>query len=95
MTGLSALELPCALTLKIPIPSNLLYIDPEVPNSTNVTPAATPLDEEPPFPMVPKGKKGAAETPLPAANAEASEYYGGNQVHSRARTYSSVSLKRL
>lgn len=76
------------------MPSNLLYIDPDVPKSTNVTPAATPKDEEPHFPSVNVGKKGDVETPLPAVNAEASDYYGGTQVHSRARTYSSVCLDR-
>lgn len=87
----------CALTLKIPIPNNVIYIDPDVPKSTNVTPAAAPFAEEPtyPAPAMPAGKMGAAETPLPAVNAEASDYYGGNQVHSRARTFSSVCLKRL
>lgn len=83
----------CALTLKLPIPSNLLYIDPDVPKSTNVSPAATPRDEEPSFPSAPAGKMGEVETPLPAVNAEASDYYGGTQVHSRARTYSSVCLE--
>lgn len=48
------------------------------------------MAEEPPFPAVPAGKMGEAETPLPAVNAEAADYYGGNQVHSRARTFSSV-----
>lgn len=38
------------------------------------------------------GKIGQLETRLPDINAEPSEYYGGAQVSSRARTFSNVSL---
>lgn len=79
---------------QIPLPKNLLYIDPDVPKSNTVTPATTPPEEASPF-APPAGKMGAAETPLPAINAEAADYYGGNQVHSRARTFSSVRHHRI
>jgi alpha,alpha-trehalase len=36
------------------------------------------------------GKLGLEEKELPAVNAEPSEYYGGHQVWSRARTFSDV-----
>ena len=37
------------------------------------------------------GNLGQQETNLPHVHAEAEEYYGGNQVWSRARTFSNVS----
>jgi alpha,alpha-trehalase len=39
-----------------------------------------------------QGKLGPNDTKLPEVYAEASEYYGGNEVWSRARTFSNVSV---
>ena len=39
-----------------------------------------------------KGRIGQTEMALPDVHAEPAEYYGGNQVWSRARTFSSVSV---
>ena len=44
-----------------------------------------------PAPPVPSGTQGGAKTPLPSVHADAQDYYGGEHVQTRARTYSAVS----
>ena len=69
------------------------------PQSGSDTPEGglTPTNEErPPVPQPTRvGKIGEIEAHLPRVNAEPSEYYGGQQVASRARTFSTVSPERL
>lgn len=70
----------------------------EPPSAGSDTPEGglTPTGEIPPSQApVPQptrvGKIGDFEASLPKVNAEPSEYYGGQQVASRARTFSTVS----
>ncbi|KAK4684482.1 hypothetical protein P7C73_g5691, partial [Tremellales sp. Uapishka_1] len=113
-------------------PKSVLYIDHDVPASTNVSPSTTPTngDSKSPLASPPdldlaapagalagaigvlkldpasssnkkemesakadlrKGIIGETQTTLPPVHSEASEYYGGAEVWSRARTFSNQS----
>ncbi|ORX39915.1 alpha,alpha-trehalase [Kockovaella imperatae] len=63
----------------LPQPQNLLFIEPHV---SKQLPTNAPVG----------GKLGQQETTLPHVHSEASEYYGGNQVWSRARTFSNAGV---
>ncbi|ORY27167.1 putative Alpha,alpha-trehalase [Naematelia encephala] len=101
---------------RLPIPRNLLFIEPNVPTSKSASTSTTPTNQDVADPLASagapeqlaaaltedaaapkqvdfgkperKGKIGQVETKLPDVNAEPAEYYGGNQVSSRARTFS-------
>jgi hypothetical protein len=72
------------------LPRNLHFIDPHVPETPgDVTPkfeAQDPLETK----NVRLGKLGEVQKALPDVHAEASDYYGGKEVWSRARTFSNV-----
>lgn len=104
------------------MPSNLLYIDPNMTPSQLASPAITPTgidqsdklavagaelkrtddiaksvgdlaiaDTSAPQKQERTGVIGQAQTPLPDVHAEAEDYYGKTHIHSRARTFSTVS----
>ena len=83
---------------QLPRPTKLLFIEPQVTSSASNSEATTPTYDQVEEPSLINGrgtatngrvgKIGLQEKSLPDVHAEASEYYGGNQVYSRSRTFS-------
>lgn len=83
-------------SLQLPQPKNLLFIEPHVTPSASA--ATTPTGDVNHDPLAragaklePVGKIGQDDIPLPNVHAEPHEYYGGQPMWSRARTFSNVS----
>ena len=72
-----------------------LSMEPQSAGSDTPEGGQTPTGEAPPTQVVPQptrvGNIGEQLASLPKVNAEPAEYYGGQQVASRARTFSTVS----
>jgi hypothetical protein len=81
---------------QLPQPKNLLFIEPHVTPSAST--AATPTNDDNNDPLARAGAKlgatgkiGKDDMRLPNVHAEPHEYYGGQPMWSRARTFSNVS----
>ena len=89
---------------QLPRPTKLLFIEPQVTSSASDSALTTPTYHEFEGPSLANrrdtaangrvGKIGLQERRLPDVHAEPSEYYGGNQVNSRSRTFSDAGANK-
>ena len=81
---------------QLPQPKNLLFIEPHVtPSASTATTPTNDINNDPlaraGAKLEPVGKVGTDDIRLPNVHAEPHEYYGGQPMWSRARTFSNVS----